>query len=163
MSFAVETIHLDLPPLAAALSRRLRDAGLPMTPERAGDFARALALVRPITRRRLYWTARSVFLSDQAQAAAFDAVFASIFGGAAAQPPPPGSELAVEHDAAPAPAESRGAGGDGTPVSTAPSSTGDDEGGAEIEVPLAMASDEELLAGKRSTRSTRASSRSCSR
>ena len=58
----IETIALDLPPLAAALSRRLRDAGVPMTPERPVDFARALALVRPLTRRRLYWTARAVFV-----------------------------------------------------------------------------------------------------
>ena len=71
--FGVETIHLDLPPLAAALSRRLHDAGVPMTPERPADFARALALVRPVSRRRLYWTARSVFVSDQAHVAAFDA------------------------------------------------------------------------------------------
>ena len=66
--FGVETIQLDLPPLAAALSRRLHDAGVPMTPERPAAFARALALVRPVSRRRLYWTARSVFVSDQAHA-----------------------------------------------------------------------------------------------
>ena len=45
--FGVETIHLDLPPLAATLSRRLHEAGVPMTPERAAAFARALTLVRP--------------------------------------------------------------------------------------------------------------------
>ena len=37
-----------------------------MTPERPVAFAAALDLVRPVSRRRLYWTARSVFLSDQA-------------------------------------------------------------------------------------------------
>jgi uncharacterized protein with von Willebrand factor type A (vWA) domain len=52
--FGVETIHLDLPPLVGALNRRLRDAGLPVTPARAADFARALTLVQPIARRRLY-------------------------------------------------------------------------------------------------------------
>ena len=46
-----------------------------------GRLREALALVRPITRRRLYWTARAVFVSDPALAAAFDAVFFSIFGG----------------------------------------------------------------------------------
>ena len=35
-----------------------------MTPARSADFARALALVRPVTRRRLYWTARAVLVSD---------------------------------------------------------------------------------------------------
>jgi hypothetical protein len=64
--FGVETITLDLPPLVGALSRRLRDAGLPVTPARAADFARAVSLVEPITRRALL-TARAVFLSDAVQ------------------------------------------------------------------------------------------------
>ena len=82
--FGLETIELDLPPLAGALSRRLHDAGVPMTPERPADFARALTLVRPLTRRRLYWTARAVFVSDRAHVEPFDAVFFSIFGDPAA-------------------------------------------------------------------------------
>ena len=81
-AFGVETIELDLPPLAAALARRLHEAGVPMTPDRAAGFARALALARPVSRRRLYWTARSVFVSDQAHVAAFDRVFAEVFGAA---------------------------------------------------------------------------------
>jgi uncharacterized protein with von Willebrand factor type A (vWA) domain len=75
-----ESIILDLPPLAAALSRRLHERGVPVTPGRAAAFANALALTAPITRGRLYWTARAVFVSDPAQAAAFDAVFFSVFG-----------------------------------------------------------------------------------
>ena len=78
--FGVETIHLDLPPLVGALSRRLHDAGMPTTPARSADLARALALVRPVSRRRLYWTARAVLVSDPAQVKVFDAVFHSIFG-----------------------------------------------------------------------------------
>ena len=65
------------------MSRRLHDGGVPVTPARSADFARALTLVRPITRRRLYWTARAVFVSDPAQVKAFDAVFFSVFGGRA--------------------------------------------------------------------------------
>ena len=84
-AFGVETIELDLPPLAAALARRLHEAGMPMTPDRAAGFARALGLVRPVSRRRLYWTARSVFVSDQAQVAIFDRVFAEVFGERAAE------------------------------------------------------------------------------
>ena len=80
--FEVETIHLDLPALAASLGQRLRAAGVPVTPERSAGFARALTLVRPNSRRRLYWTARSVFVSDQSHVQAFDAIFRSIFGGA---------------------------------------------------------------------------------
>ena len=148
--FGVETVHLDLPPLAAALSRRLHDAGVPMTPERPADFARALALVRPLTRRRLYWTARSVFVSDQAHAQAFDAVFASVFGGDAADHPAPPDDART--GAAPSddgPRTDRAA-TEGTLASPSPrSSTGGDDAGAEREVPLALASDEERLAGKR--------------
>jgi len=78
--FGVETIELDLPVLAGALSRRLHDAGVPVTPARSADLARALSLVRPITRRRLYWTARAVLVSDPGHVRAFDAVFFAVFG-----------------------------------------------------------------------------------
>ena len=48
--------------------------GVPVTPERAGALrARARRSCARSPRRRLYWTARSVFVSDQAQVAAFDA------------------------------------------------------------------------------------------
>ena len=151
--FGVETIVLDLPPLAGALSQRLHEAGLPMTPARATEFARALQLVRPVSRRRLYWTARAVLVSDPAQVKAFDAVFFAVFGSrdrdetfasedddtAAA---PPDDRPAADHKTA----SGDTAGG----VSWAPPGTGDgDEERAEVEVPLAMASDEERLAGKR--------------
>ena len=59
---------------AAARGRRAGDA------ERSARFAQALALVRPISRRRLYWTARAALVSDPAQVTAFDAVFAAVFG-----------------------------------------------------------------------------------
>ena len=76
----VRTIELPLPQTAAAFERRLREAGLPVGPERAARFADALAAVRPISRRRLYWTARAVFVSDRTQVAAFDGVFFEVFG-----------------------------------------------------------------------------------
>ena len=40
--FRVRTAHLDLPALAGAFSRRLRDAGVPVTAERAARFAHAV-------------------------------------------------------------------------------------------------------------------------
>ena len=146
--FGVETIELDLPPLAAALSRRLHDAGVPMTPERPADFAHALRLVRPISRRRLYWTARSVFVSDQAHVLAFDRVFFSVFGTPDSQAAAPVDERRTEAT----PLDERPA-GEGAAEAGALGATsarsGDDEDGAEREVPLAVASDEERLAGKR--------------
>jgi len=77
-SFGVETVELPLAELTAAFSRRLHDAGVPVTPERPVAFARALGLVRPLTRRRLYWTARSVFVSDTAHVAAIDRTLGSV-------------------------------------------------------------------------------------
>jgi uncharacterized protein with von Willebrand factor type A (vWA) domain len=79
-TFHVETIDLDLPALAGTFGRHLREAGLPISVEREVRFAQALKLVRPVARRRLYWTARAVFVSDTAQVKAFDAVFRIIFG-----------------------------------------------------------------------------------
>ena len=113
--------------------------------------------MRPITRRRLYWTARAVFVSDRPQVDAFDAVFFSIFGdagGATTFAPddartvaaPPDERPRSEHDASPPTRRAQlRAGGS----SSAPGETGDaDEDAAEIEVPLALASDEELLRRK---------------
>jgi uncharacterized protein len=134
--FGVETIDLDLPPLVGALNQRLRDAGLPVTPARAADFARALTLVQPIARRRLYWTARAVFVSDPAQVKSFDAVFFSVFGGAV-------QDMDLELDD-PQTVASPLAGMSSSP----PSDRDEDEEPAELEVPLALASDEELLRHK---------------
>jgi uncharacterized protein with von Willebrand factor type A (vWA) domain len=79
-AFEVETIELDLPAVAGAFGRRLHDAGVPVTAERSARFAAALRLVRPESRRRLYWTARAIFVSDQSQLGAFDAAFLAVFG-----------------------------------------------------------------------------------
>jgi len=148
--FRVETIHLDLPALVEALSRRLRHTGLPGTPARAAELARALTLVRPVSRRRLYWTARSVMVSDQAQVAAFDQVFAEVFGGRAAGQDFDPDEVAT----APAPPrlERREVHGEprsqGTSLSSSRPGSGDDQS-AHAEVPMMLASAEELLRTKR--------------
>jgi uncharacterized protein with von Willebrand factor type A (vWA) domain len=135
--FAVETVELDLPPLVGAFSRRLHERGVPVTPTRAADFARALTLVRPVARRRLYWTARGVFVTDPAQVKAFDEVFAAVFGAPAEQHEsdetprdrPPDGEICRARSAAP-----RRDSGEGE--------------SSELEVPRVLASDEERLAGK---------------
>ena len=82
--FRARPLVLDLPAVASAFGRRLHDAGVPVTAERDAWFADALTAVEPISRRRLYWTARSVFVSDRSQVRAFDTVFASVFGSAPA-------------------------------------------------------------------------------
>ncbi len=146
----METVELDLPPLAAALSRRLHEAGVPMTPERPADFARALTLVRPLTRRRLYWTARGVFVSDHAQVKAFDAVFFSIFGERVDDEPIDTTDVPAD----PAPpddppnADDETASGGERATSSPPTASDDGEAGAEVDVPSSMASDDEVLAAK---------------
>jgi uncharacterized protein len=153
---AVETIELDLPPLVGALSRRLHDAGVPITPTRSADFARALTLVKPLTRRRLYWTARGVFVSDRTQVRAFDAVFFSVFGERDSDAPfdpedvptvssPADQRPAADHDSSARDSD------DAQPraeLSSSAPSGDDDEDQSEVELPLAMASDEEVLGQK---------------
>ena len=75
-AFGVETVELDLPAVAGAFARRLHEAGMPVTPARSADVARALAIVRPESRRRLYWTMRSVLVTDPAEVRIFDGRFA---------------------------------------------------------------------------------------
>ena len=75
--------HYRVDPAAfgAALAHALRVGGLPTAPERAAWFAEAVRLVPPATRSELYWTARAVFVTEQAQIARFDRVFSAVFDG----------------------------------------------------------------------------------
>ena len=152
-AFTVETIELDLPALAGAFSGRLRAAGLPVTVERAAAFTRALALVQPTARRRLYWTTRAVFVSDPAHVKAFDRVFREVFGNAPRAEEPPAeartTAYATDDERPTSPADMH-------PESSSSTSsvTGDDPGPSSEseprEVPVALApSEEEVLRSKR--------------
>jgi len=151
-AFTVETIELDLPALAGAFSARLRAAGLPVTVERAAAFTRALALVRPMARRRLYWTARAVFVSDPAQVRAFDRVFGEVFGGAGfrAQESPvvaPSDQVTDDDDRPTSSAELSSAASSSVAGESAGTSS---ESEPREEVPVALApSEEEVLRSKR--------------
>ena len=124
----VETVCLDLPATVGAFARRLHGAGLPMTPARSADLAHALALVRPVSRRRLYWTARAIVVTDPTQLKAFDAVFAAVFGGPQTRDdqhaPPPAAHEGVM------PGEGRSS-------------------ERVVDIPVPMPSEEEVLAEKR--------------
>ena len=151
--FRVRTLGLDLPALAGTFSRRLHDAGVPVTTERAAWFAQALTAVNPVARRRLYWTARGVFVTGQDQLAAFDRAFAAVFGSAPrnetenenqSQPsgtdrPPPESPRREVPGAEEAP---RSAGG------SSPASSELDELIENVPVPV-LASEDEILRSKR--------------
>jgi uncharacterized protein with von Willebrand factor type A (vWA) domain len=130
----VETVHLDLPPVVGAFSRRLHDAGLPITPTRAADLAHALQLVRPVARRRLYWTARAIVVTDPAQVPAFDRVFGAVFGAARDEP-----AEAPEPTVHPPPPGRRG---------TNPSARAGESEDV-VDIPVGRASDEERLTTKR--------------
>jgi uncharacterized protein with von Willebrand factor type A (vWA) domain len=147
---------LDAPGLAAAFGRRLRAAGLPVTPEHATAFARGLALVRPRRRSELYWTARATFTRSREHVPAFDAVFAAVFdgvvdpGGARGQagaPPPIGAEPGPRPPA-PGPVAATPGEGGVLPRLAAAGDRSAGEGPAR-EAPLALASAEERLSEKR--------------
>ena len=143
---------LDLPSVASALGRALHDAGIPTTPDRSVRFARALRVAPPATRRALYLTARTVFISGHEQLPEFERVFAAIFDGLADPadsrgdlntPPLQGAEAGRKLP--PVPSGEPGSGG------TAPSRLDARSGGEEDSepgrvVPLAAASAAERLA-----------------
>jgi uncharacterized protein len=149
--FTVETIELDLPTLAGTFAQRLRQAGLPVSVERAAAFTRALTLTRPVARRRLYWTARAVFVSDPSQVRVFDRVFREVFGGASRAEEPP----AEAHTTAQATDDERPASSADLSPESSSSVTGseDSEPSTESEpqeVPVALApSADEVLRSKR--------------
>jgi uncharacterized protein with von Willebrand factor type A (vWA) domain len=155
----LETVALDLPALVGAFSRRLHEAGVPLTAERAAQLARGLALTEPIARRRLYFAARAVVVTDRTQRPAFDRVFEEVFGSGAIRY---ADELAEDSRRLVAPDERWG------DVPTAPGATTTRESGAagpslgdsprspeerdasDPEVPVAsVATDEEVLRAKR--------------
>ena len=152
MTYRVRTMGLDLPATTSAFARRLHDAGVPVTAERAAWFAQALSAVEPVSRRRLYWTARGVFVTETTQVPVFDAVFANVFGSAAVRDDAPQAEAEAMHgDPEPPQAPRRTVtGADEAPRSLAgPSSpsAGADELTDEVPVPV-LASDEEVLRTK---------------
>jgi uncharacterized protein with von Willebrand factor type A (vWA) domain len=147
-AFTVRSLGLDLPVVASAFARRLHDAGVPVTADRAAWFAQALRVVEPLSRRRLYWTARGVFVTGTDEVPIFDAVFASVFGSAA---PPVGEEPeAARGDPEPPHAPGRTVtGAEAAPRAGAASSRSNrpDEFTDEVPVPV-LASDEEVLRTK---------------
>jgi uncharacterized protein with von Willebrand factor type A (vWA) domain len=143
----------DLPLLAARFGRAVRDAGIPCSPERSVRFARALEIAPPGGRDRLYWTARTVFVSSHAQVPAFDGVFARVFDGLVDPadtrgdqdaPPPAGSERGDRPPPPGAPRSSASEPGGSPRASSSPAAAPDDElRGREVAVPVASA-DERL-------------------
>jgi uncharacterized protein with von Willebrand factor type A (vWA) domain len=75
-------------PLAVLVSfgRALRDAGLPVGPDRIAELCRAAALVEP---GELYWAGRATLVAKPEQIPVYDAVFGRFFGPPVPAPGPP--------------------------------------------------------------------------
>lgn len=74
-------VRPDVATLVARFAAALHEAGLPVTPERAERFARAIVLIRPVTQQALRQAGLATLVSDAAQIRIFDAVFAAVFAG----------------------------------------------------------------------------------
>jgi uncharacterized protein len=72
----------DLAAVAGRFGWLLHAAGVPVTPERSGRFATAVALANPVLVRDLYWIGRVTLLTERAQIEVFDRVFRQVFAGA---------------------------------------------------------------------------------
>jgi uncharacterized protein with von Willebrand factor type A (vWA) domain len=74
-------VAADLAAVAGAFAEHLHQAGLPVTPERAGWFAAAVVAAAPTATDELYWLGCATLVTAHEQLAVFDAVFAQVFGG----------------------------------------------------------------------------------
>ncbi len=161
VDFRVVPFELPLPELAAAFSQRLHAAGVPVTPGMSEQFSRALRLTKPVSRRRLYCVARAIFVTGFQHVSTFNRVFAEVFGKGAKpnpdlevelEPAPLADELDSEppEDSANEPQEQEG----GQDAASLSAGTGEDEAEdededlEEVPMPVAEASDDEILAQK---------------
>ncbi len=149
---------VDLAEVVAAFGNLLHAAGVPVTPERSGRFASAVALAHPDSVEEIYWAGRVTLLSGADQIAAYDGVFDQVFRGrtdvadwrgqapsALATPPPAGAT-----DAAGPSRAASGAGDEARarPPATSPAEPSGDAGATgqdDRSDLLAAASDEERL------------------
>lgn len=71
---------VDRAALAAALVARLRDSGVSVSASGPGGFVLALRTLAPDNTSALYWAARLTLVNRMEDLAAFDTVFAAVFG-----------------------------------------------------------------------------------
>ena len=72
---------VDIASLGAALTQRLRDAGIEVGMSATGRLADALTRSTDRSMTTLYWVARITLVHDHRDLATFDAVFADVFDG----------------------------------------------------------------------------------
>jgi uncharacterized protein len=71
----------DVAAMVVTLSRALRHAGVPVTPDRSAVAAEAITVLRPKTRDQVYWATRASFVASHEQVATFNRVFAALVDG----------------------------------------------------------------------------------
>jgi uncharacterized protein with von Willebrand factor type A (vWA) domain len=136
----------DLAEVAARFGALLRDAGLPVGPDRTERFARAVTLARPASTAQLRWCARATLAGDPGQLELLDRVFDAVFGGIEdiAERGDPNAPPLPAGDRGPAPTRSVHP---GASVSTSGSATAQDgrgRGGRAVEVPSAASAQDRL-------------------
>ncbi len=155
-AFGIEDLTLDLPALVGAFSQRLHAAGMPVTPSQTQQYAHSLALIKPVSRRRLYWATRAIFVTGFIQVPTFDRVFREVFGTSGKSTfdesdvelepaAPKDSEETPEADIEDDIESEASAGGSDLSQS---GGEGDDDASEEIEIPILSASEEEELSEK---------------
>ena len=149
--------QLDLPPLAGRVRPApARAPGVPVTPERSARLrARARRSCGRVARRRLYWTARAVFVSDPSQRRGVRRRVRARSSAACRRETAERDDAAttVRRAAATSATPERAAEGDAARRARAGAARGarrrrGRRRRAEVDVPLAMASDEERLPSK---------------
>jgi uncharacterized protein with von Willebrand factor type A (vWA) domain len=83
---AVEPPTRDSVATLVRFGRALRDAGLPVGPDRVASLSQAAALLAP---GELYWAGRATLLSRPEQIPTYDAIFSAFFGPPQTSPGPP--------------------------------------------------------------------------
>jgi uncharacterized protein with von Willebrand factor type A (vWA) domain len=157
--FRIEDLHLDLPAVVGAFSQRLHDAGMPVTPSQTQQYANSLVLTKPVSRRRLYWTTRAVFVTGFIQLPTFDRVFREVFGTSAKEdgaddpevelePAPPKDESEDPDSAQEDEEDLPDSGQSGSDMQNTSGEGDDEEDSEEQEIPILSASEEEELSEK---------------
>ncbi len=140
----------DLPPVAdvaevvARFGAALRDAGLPVGPDRCERFARAITIAEPRTTRQLRWCARATLAADPAQVELLDRVFDAVFGGLVDPADQRGDPEAPRRPGPSTRAPARSASSPGADSGSPQAGSGHADAAADIEVPTVASAAERL-------------------
>jgi uncharacterized protein with von Willebrand factor type A (vWA) domain len=147
----------DAPALVVTLARALRDAGVAVTPDRSVVAAEALRVLRPHTRKQVYWATRTSLVASHEHIAIFNRVFAALLDGVddpadsrgdPTAPPPVGVEAGRRRADEPGLREVQSHGGNAPSPWAAAATTADGDGVAARDAVLAAASAHEQLSKK---------------